>query len=486
MKAKQLAVLPVAIALALSGCGGSSDSDSSAGGTELTYEVEAMLAAENVDLPFTACADLDRNWQCDSNEPKTESSQQTFSLESTDIKVKTSPLLVQGNLVGGALAAKSSGQDNILLATPAVGESRDYQINGITTMVVGEMLLGSNQAQAEAQVKANLEAMGLSVPTDLLTSGSEAQLAEVDQQIVNVLSRMTKRTESYDTLVAGTAKGLSIYGDDIKAGNLSDAQLEELAELGAIANRPANDTGLTKHLNLTTGEFSDQPDSGAPGQDAEYGLDATDGGFKFTKLDESGQAMPDDSENWYCIADERTGLVWERKEANASSYRDKGRLFAYESSSHKPHQAALDIASCASDSVTACTTLEYIEEMNKQGYCGKTNWRLPTLHEQFDLLDFGETTTDEAGNGYGLSNQFFDDLVLGGEDLPYGMYWSSTALRSDPGYTSGKQIPLLAQMTNVDDSNSLGEISAGYSLCEDGQAEECISPTVLTVRLVAE
>lgn len=485
MKITQLALLPVAITLALTGCGGSGDDSGSNGGSPVapTYEVSGNLSATNAAMPFTVCADIDRNWSCDSNEPSVQSEHPAFVLKSADIKIKTSPLLVVASLAHGE---KSATAGRVRLATPAVGESQASQINGITTLVMGEMLLGSNQEQAVASVAANLSALGIPVPADLLAQSDDAALADIDRELVTVLANMAKRSESYDTLVAGTTKGLAIYGQSILDGTLSERHYDELASLGAIAQRGHNDTGLTKSLNLATGQMTEDADPGAPGQDASYGLDVTDGGFKFVKLDGNGQPLADDSTQWQCVKDERTGLVWEHKADDRGSYRDKHRQFAFETASHKPHPAELAMASCQSDGLGVCSTQEYVDRLNEARFCGKSNWRLPTFNEQFDLLDFGETATDASGNTYGLDVAYFDDLVTGAGELPYGMYWSSTQMRSDPAYTTGKQIPLLSQMTVIEDSTMLGDISAGYSVCEASQSEECYSPTVIQARMVAQ
>ncbi|MCW8332168.1 DUF1566 domain-containing protein [Photobacterium sp. SDRW27] len=482
MKTTQLALLPIAITFALTGCGGS-DGDSNKSGEAPTYEVAATLSSANVGMPFTVCADFDRDWSCGSGEPSIQSEQQTFMLKSADIKIKISPLLVKAPLTGNGTRSATA---NVVLATPAVGESSSNLINGVTTLVVGEMLLGSSKEQAVAKVAANIKALGITPSADLLTASDDPAVAEFEQQVVNVLGQMAKRSESYDRLVAGTAKGVAIYGQEILDGSLTESQLDELATLGMIASQAMNDTGLVKHFNLATGQLTDEPDSGAPGQDASYGLDVTDGGFKFTKLDAKGQPLAADSETWQCVKDDRTGLVWEHKADDKSSYRDKHRMFAYETATLKPHQEDLKIASCTTDGVEVCTTLEYANELNGEGYCGKTNWRVPTMNEQYDLLDFGETAKDAAGNIYGLSVKFFNDLVIGEGELPYGIYWASTLLRTDPGYTSGKHLTHLTQMTNVEESSAMGEMTAYYGLCEAGQSEECISPNALTLRMVAE
>lgn len=85
-----------------------------------------------------------------------------------------------------------------------------------------------------------------------------------------------------------------------------------------------NDTGITAYGNTTENGLT-EPVTGFSGQYAEYGRDAQvtagmlikvgDGnaGFDFTKLDVEGKAVAADADEWACVQDNVTGLVWEVK-----------------------------------------------------------------------------------------------------------------------------------------------------------------------------
>ncbi|MDO6582031.1 DUF1566 domain-containing protein [Photobacterium sp. 2_MG-2023] len=482
MKSLQLAALPVALTMALSGCNGSGSGSSKADDQGLPlYDVSGRASSSNLGLPMTVCADINRDWACGSDEPSVSSNQYNFTLTSADIRVKTSPLLVQ---TGPAVSARSSVSSPLSLAAPAARENAFTLINGVTTLVMGEMLAGASLDAAVAAVSNKLKALGITPPTDLLASSDVVALAELDTQLVALFGQLGAGSDDYAAAVAGAAKGLVTYGPDLLAGTLSASQIQEIVALGRMSGKALNDTGMVQHLNLSSGQMSDQPDSGTPGQDASFGLDVTDGGFKFTKLDEKGQPLPPDSARWHCVKDERTGLIWEVKADDKTSFRDKHRVFALETETITPHANEIALASCSADHLAACTTQAYSEKLNTSGYCGQTSWRLPTMNEQYDLLDFGETATDAAGNTYGLKVRFFNDQTIGSDDLPYGFYWSSTLLRTDPGYTAGKAITYLTQMSGADGGTGLGELTAYQALCVPG--EECLSPNVMAVRMVAE
>ncbi len=72
-----------------------------------------------------------------------------------------------------------------------------------------------------------------------------------------------------------------------------------------------------------------------PGQDAEYGRDAThndnsDGhaGFSFTKLDANGNTLPTTALSWSCVKDNVTGLIWEVK-TDDSGLQDMGNIYSW-------------------------------------------------------------------------------------------------------------------------------------------------------------
>ncbi|MEI8594743.1 hypothetical protein [Photobacterium sp. Hal280] len=99
MKSIQLAVLPVALTMVLSGCNGSGSGSSNSGEqNQPTYDVSGRVSSASVDLPMTVCADINRDWTCSAGEPSVKATQYNFTLTSTDIRVKTSPLLVQAPL----------------------------------------------------------------------------------------------------------------------------------------------------------------------------------------------------------------------------------------------------------------------------------------------------------------------------------------------------------------------------------------------------
>lgn len=134
-----------------------------------------------------------------------------------------------------------------------------------------------------------------------------------------------------------------------------------------------NDTGIsacsdTEHYGTAC------PLANYPGQDAEFGRDRwfaddADGraGFSFKKLGGDGGALPNDADTWDCVRDQVTGLIWENK--TDAGLRDWSRQFAF------------------GDGPDAANG--YVDAVNAQGLCGFRDWRLPSVAELQDLVDYG-------------------------------------------------------------------------------------------------
>ena len=77
-----------------------------------------------------------------------------------------------------------------------------------------------------------------------------------------------------------------------------------------VWSAPVPDTGQTLCYNVA-GDVITCPSPGQPlyGQDANYSINP----MSFTKLDGSGNMLPDSATSWVMVKDNVTGLVWEMK-----------------------------------------------------------------------------------------------------------------------------------------------------------------------------
>ena len=74
---------------------------------------------------------------------------------------------------------------------------------------------------------------------------------------------------------------------------------------------PVPDTGQTKCYTTSGGEIPcPQPGEDLYGQDANYTINPP----SYTKLDSTGDVLPDDATTWVMVRDNVTGLIWEAKQ----------------------------------------------------------------------------------------------------------------------------------------------------------------------------
>ncbi|MCU7835198.1 MAG: DUF1566 domain-containing protein [gamma proteobacterium symbiont of Taylorina sp.] len=160
---------------------------------------------------------------------------------------------------------------------------------------------------------------------------------------------------------------------------------------GCVYAMPLNDTGITQCANATENNLT-CPQAGFPGQDAEYGRDVThnddsDGhaGFSYTKIDSNGNDLDASAASWSCVRDNVTGLVWEVK-TDDGGLRDKDWTYSWynaDTSTNGGNAGTANGGGCF-DTVN-CDTEKYVQQMNAQGLCGATDWRLPLRKELITL-----------------------------------------------------------------------------------------------------
>lgn len=162
---------------------------------------------------------------------------------------------------------------------------------------------------------------------------------------------------------------------------------------------PLNDTGLDWCANETT-NFLPCPVSGYPGQDAESGRDVThnddsDGhaGFSFTKISNSGNALTSTAvlgsgaNDWACTRDNVTGLIWEVKTDNGG-LRDKDWTYSWYNPDPATNGGVAGYADYGNNCFNSarCDTHRYVADVNGQGLCGASDWRLASVEELLSIV----------------------------------------------------------------------------------------------------
>jgi len=184
------------------------------------------------------------------------------------------------------------------------------------------------------------------------------------------------------------------------------------------------------------------------GEDGQHGRDAAaadgvlvklgggDGGFDFTKIANNGSAVPPATvlgtapASWACTRDNHTGLLWEIKVANQASPRHYEWGFHWyqpdpEHDGGDPGEPGGVELGCGF--TLTCNTQAYVDYVNAQALCGRTDWRLPSLDELQDLADFGRSMFEDGA----LDPVYFAD---GGPFRGFNGGWTA-----DTGHEPGRE-----------------------------------------------
>ena len=144
------------------------------------------------------------------------------------------------------------------------------------------------------------------------------------------------------------------------------------------------DTGQMKFYDYI--EEINQPMPGEPfyGQDAQYARVRS-----YSKLDQNGSVLPDSATVWHQVKDNITGMIWEVK-TNDNTVHNRNDKYTWNNAQG-----------------------DFIAQLNSGGgYCGKHDWRLPTVKELSYLTDSGH-------NEPAINRDYFPQTISSD-------YWSST------------------------------------------------------------
>lgn len=231
--------------------------------------------------------------------------------------------------------------------------------------------------------------------------------------------------------------------------------------IGTIMYAPGlNDTGVLTCATASgdglpcesTGAGTDQ----YPVQDAEFGRDAIAqaglltkigggaAGFDYTKLDINGKPLPDQSTDyagtpWSCVRDNVTGLYWEVKTppGTPGSLHDATITYTWYDTDQHTNGGSPGVQ-CTTTS--ACDTEAYVAAVNQLGYCGATNWRMPTTAELQSLVDYGRT------GGAATDTAYFPNTQTG------AWYWADSPSAAQAGDAWGVDFGSGGIVTNASSS----------------------------------
>ena len=117
---------------------------------------------------------------------------------------------------------------------------------------------------------------------------------------------------------------------------------------------------------------------------------------KLIKLGASGEPVEADAQQWSCVMDLSTGLMWEKRDPTTALHGHDSYIWYQPEHSNPGNQRAhpdfvLGDSTCygfdANDPASFCNTSAYADRVNQSNYCGYSDWRLPTANELLSLVD---------------------------------------------------------------------------------------------------
>ncbi|MBJ2147651.1 DUF1566 domain-containing protein [Vibrio sp. IB15] len=308
--------------------------------------------------------------------------------------------------------------------------------NDLSTVVEGDSIIQQAVLShyTSQDVTLTLTQTGIAAPEDFTVDISELTL-KLPAETLSTNITFSARDDSFDE------GGESVIYTIASVGNATIDSSKNTLAFYIPGQKSFNDTGYVTYFDGTDYDSVTPPVS-HPNQDADFGLDITNGdehsdgeyGFRYTKLDAHGNRLTPSANDWRCVRDEHTGLYIEAKQApialpsqsevdtwvknhkddpdanpypwdsQSSSWRSASYTYTWYDSDNTTnggyagapndllYSAGPISSQCAyindGSGSNYCNTASYIDSLNSRSICGITDWRLPSPVEARSFINF--------------------------------------------------------------------------------------------------
>ena len=187
----------------------------------------------------------------------------------------------------------------------------------------------------------------------------------------------------------------------------------------AVWSSPVPDTGQMTCYDAAGNIINPCPLPGQPfyGQDACYAINP----LSYTKLDGSGNALPDSAASWAMIRDNVSGLIWENKTgigkgADYSDPHNADNTYTWYDGNPATNGG---YAGTPGDGSATFSTQDFVNSLNSTHFGGYSDWRLPTVNELTAIINFGSSSYLTTTAAYFPNTQMS------------AWYWSSASYADD-------------------------------------------------------
>lgn len=308
--------------------------------------------------------------------------------------------------------------------------------NDLSTVVEGDSVVQQAVLShyTSQDVTLTLTQSGIAAPEDFIVDISGLAL-KLPAETLSTNITFTARDDSFDE------GGESVIYTIASVGNATIDSSKNTLAFYIPGQKSFNDTGYVTYFDGTDYD-SVTPPASHPNQDADFGLDVTNGsehsdgeyGFRYTKLDAHGNPLIPSATDWRCVKDEHTGLYIEAKQdpialpsqsevdtwvknhkddpdanpypwgSQSSSWRSASYTYTWYDSDNTTnggyagapndllYSAGPISSQCAyindGSGSNHCNTASYIDSLNSRSICGITDWRLPSPVEARSFINF--------------------------------------------------------------------------------------------------